>query len=218
MPNYDTSPCGSPACAGAPCTGGLCQSESPNMYYAFDAGSVHISMTNTESPVDTPDMNATVRAHLAADLAAAAAASSAWVIVGGHRPFYCSDNDKTQCGSFSAILRAQGEALLVAGKADLVITAHEHGYQRSLPLLNGSIAAQTYADCPAPVYVVNGAGGNRESQDLPAPAAWSKYESAEVGFATIVAAGPRLTYSFLAANGTTLDEFALTKSGGGGGE
>lgn len=89
------------------------------MYYAFDAGSVHISMTNTESPIDTPDMNGTVRAFLAAELAGAAAAS--WRIVGGHRPFYCSDNDKTQCTSFSATLRGQGEALLNAGKVDLVI-------------------------------------------------------------------------------------------------
>lgn len=210
MPHYDTSPCGSPACGASPCAGALCQTESPNMYYAFDAGSVHVSMTNTESPIDTADMNATVRAFLQAELAGAAAAS--WRIVGGHRPFYCSDNDKTQCGSFSAVLRGQGEALLVAGKADLVITAHEHGYQRSLPLLNGSIASQTYDDAPAPVYVVNGAGGNRESQDLPAPIAWSKFESAEIGFAVVVAAGPRLTYSFMAANGTQLDSFVMTKS------
>jgi hypothetical protein len=122
MPNYDTSPCGSPACAGAPCTGGLCQSESPNMYYAFDAGSVHISMTNTESPIDTPDMNATVRAFLQADLEAGAAART-WTIVGGHRPFYCS-NGGTQCTSFAAILRGQGEAILANRSSyivDLVI-------------------------------------------------------------------------------------------------
>ena len=67
-------------------------------------------------------------------------------------------------------------------------------------------------DAPAPVYVVNGAGGNRESQSLPGPAAWSKFESAEVGFALITAAGKSLTYSFLAANGTALDTFVMTKS------
>ena len=59
---------------------------------------------------------------------------------------------------------------------------------------------------------MNGAGGNRESQDLPKPVAWSRFESAEVGFATIVAAGKSLTYSFLAANFTLLDSFEMTKS------
>ena len=39
-----------------------------------------------------------------------------------------------------------------------------------------------------------------------------RFESAEVGFATIVAAGKSLTYSFLAANGTLLDSFEMTKS------
>ena len=210
MPHYQTSPCGSPACGGNACTGATCVTESPSMYYGFAAGAVHVSMTNTESPIDTPDMNATVRAFLTADLAAARSAGAAWTIVGGHRPFYCSDNDKTQCGSFSSILRTQGEVLLQG--VDLVITAHEHGYQRSLPLKNGVVQSSNYSDAPAPVYVVNGAGGNREGNERPGSAAWSVFESGEIGFAVITAAGRSLTYAFLAANGTALDSFVLTKS------
>lgn len=209
MPNYQFSPCGSAACGGNACAGATCVTESPSMYYGFAAGAVHVSMTNTESPIDTPDMNATVRAFLTADLAAARAAGAAWIIVGGHRPFYCS-NGGTQCDSFAAMLRSQGEALLAG--VDLVINAHEHGYERSLPLKNGKVVSPNYNDAPAPVYVVNGAGGNREGNERPGGAPWSVYQTAEIGFAVITAAGRSLTYAFNAANGTTLDSFTMTKS------
>ena len=64
----------------------------------------------------------------------------------------------------------------------------------------------------APVYVVNGAGGNREGNELPKGAAWSAWRSQEVGFGYIVVAGPHsLTYNFVAANGTTLHNFEITK-------
>lgn len=156
-------------------------------------------------------MNATVRAFLAADLAAASA--SRWKIVGGHRPFYCSDNDKTQCGSFSAILRAQGEAILAAAAVDLVITAHEHGYERSWPLVNGSVVQQNYVDPRAPVHVVQGAGGNREGNERPSGnVPWSVFQSGDVGFAAITVAGGNLTFAFVAANGTALDTWSIIKS------
>ena len=70
---------------------------------------------------------------------------------------------------------------------------------------------QDYAKPAAPVYVVNGAAGNRESQEQPATAPWSVFESGEVGYALITITGPRLDFAFFAANGTLLDTFAITK-------
>ncbi len=65
---------------------------------------------------------------------------------------------------------------------------------------------------PAPVYVVNGAGGNREGNDLPHGQDWTAFRSAEVGFGLISISGPSsLTYDFVAANGTSLWSFTITK-------
>ncbi len=65
---------------------------------------------------------------------------------------------------------------------------------------------------PAPVYVVNGAGGNREGNDMPDGAVWTAFRSKDVGFALITVTGSQsLLYEFVAANGTTVWEFEITK-------
>lgn len=60
---------------------------------------------------------------------------------------------------------------------------------------------------------MNGAGGNREGNELPKGQDWTAFRSAEVGFGYITVAGPSsLTYEFMAANGTTsLYSFTITK-------
>lgn len=190
-----------------------------SMYYSFPAGpSVHIAVANTESPIDTADMNATVTAWLATDLAAATANRSAtrnpWVLVGGHRPLYCSNSDKTQCGTFTAVLRYQAENIIAGAGVDLVITAHEHSYERSWPTFNGTVTATDYVSPAAPVYVVQGAGGNREGNDMPAGGTpWSAFQSSSVGYAVIEVPGPEtLTYTFFLANATALDTFTISKT------
>ena len=54
---------------------------------------------------------------------------------------------------------------------DLVIQAHLHDYERSLPVLHGVPTSSNYTRPPSPVYVVNGAAGNRERNDHP-PVRW----------------------------------------------
>ena len=64
----------------------------------------------------------------------------------------------------------------------------------------------------APVYIVNGAGGNREGNDLPDGASWTSFRSREVGFGYITITGSSsMLYQFVAANGTTLYEINITK-------
>jgi hypothetical protein len=153
-----------------------------------------------------------------------------------HRPFYCSNTDKTQCVEFTSILRSEAEDLFLSGSVDLVLTAHEHNMEATYPVYQGNVT-QTNFNSPkgfasnagsfvdylsrrfcllamfaAPVYVVNGAGGNREGNDMPAGAAWTAFRSSAVGFGYITVAGPHsLTYDFVAANGTTLYSFEITK-------
>jgi len=54
-------------------------------------------------------------------------------------------------------------------QVDLVIQAHVHDYERSYPVARGAAAALNYSSprYAAPVYVTNGAAGNRENNDMP---------------------------------------------------
>ena len=61
-------------------------------YYSLDIGPhLHLAMTNTETAIDTADIDATQAAWLDADLAVARAAGGRWLVTAGHRPMYCSN-------------------------------------------------------------------------------------------------------------------------------
>jgi len=143
----------------------------------------------------------------------AGASASTWRIVGGHRPFYCTNSDKTQCGLFAAWLRLLGEGALVAGKADLVLTAHEHGWERTYPVVNGTVVSQSYAAPGAPFYVVSGAAGNREGNERPSgDQPWSAFQSGTVGFTRLTITPSAVQVQFIAsADGTVVDAVTLTQ-------
>ena len=196
-------------------------------YYSFDVTpSVHFVMLDTESILDTSDISPAEAAWLAGDLAAAAGAT--WRLAAGHRPLYCTNggygSSNKDCGGFAANLRAQAEAVLSRGHVDLVTTAHMHGYERTQPVLDGKV---TPAAAGGIVYIVNGAGGNRESNDDPrgnapwsaptaAPPAQTHTATIGYGIMTIVAgAAPgasSLKYEFYeSATGVLIDSMTLAK-------
>ena len=66
-------------------------------YYALDIGQyLHLAMTNTETVIDTADIEPLEAAWLDADLAASVAAGDRWRVVTGHRPFYCSNRNQVR--------------------------------------------------------------------------------------------------------------------------
>lgn len=122
-------------------------------------------------------------AWLEADLAAANAnrAERPWVLVGGHRPLYCSPNDDNDdCHSIDSVVRTgilgqyAMEPLLAKYGVDLVFVAHEHAYSRSYPVYNRSFNASgvstqggvtTYNQPNMPIHIITGAAGCPEDQD-----------------------------------------------------
>lgn len=186
-------------------------SNSDTLYYSFAVGGVTFVMIDTETAIDTSNLSPAQVAWMQTTLAGAAA--STWRVVGGHRPFYCTDSDKTQCGLFADWLRLLGEETLVAGKADLVLSAHEHGWERTYPLVNGSVVTQSYAAPGAPFYVVSGAAGNREGNEKPTgAAAWSAFQSGDVGFTALTITPSAIGVQFIAsADGSVVDAVTLTK-------
>lgn len=127
-------------------------------------------------------------------------------------PRYCS-NHGIQCGDFANWLRTLIEDTFSSNKVDMVIQCHEHSMERSYPLYKGVVQAKNYTDPTAPVYIVNGAGGNREGNTNPNPEPWVVYHSSEIGFGLITVSGPsKLQWQFMHASGSVLDEFEITKA------
>jgi 3',5'-cyclic AMP phosphodiesterase CpdA len=114
-------------------------------------------------------------AWLDADLAAHA--DAAWTVVFLHEPPFSSNSH----GSSDAVQGAFVSAFETHG-VDLVIAAHDHGYERSYPLREGAVqstAVASYAADLAPVYIVTGGGGETlyEVWDKPTPAWSAAHES-----------------------------------------
>jgi hypothetical protein len=138
-----------------------------NLFYSLDVGSIHLTAMDTESPLDLAWVSSTQAEWLKHDLAKSKSLSQAWTIVYGHRPLYCSNHGGQDIPDGNKRLQAALEDILLEGQVDLVIQGHVHDYERSWPLRKGSPVARHYVDPSAPVYVVNGAAGNREDNDNP---------------------------------------------------
>lgn len=142
-------------------------SDLSNMYYSWNYGNTHFVALDTESVVDTAEFTSEQVAWLVNDLSMVDRSRYPWIILFGHRPFYCSNSDSHQnldsdCGEFATYLRDQIEDAFNKYKVDVIFTAHKHNYERLWPVKPGGTPVHTYNNPGAPVYIINGAGGNRE--------------------------------------------------------
>jgi hypothetical protein len=112
---------------------------------------------------------------LAAELARAnqpeARATQPWVIAYVHRPLWTSQKGSgPDCNATeNSRMREVFEKLLHEGGVDLVLTGHNHMYERTWPVYNGTVYNGTanpddpYDHPGAAVHIVSAAGGNGES-------------------------------------------------------
>ncbi|KAM3829425.1 acid phosphatase type 7 isoform 3-T5 [Vipera latastei] len=118
-----------------------------------------------------------------------------WIITMGHRPMYCSNNDKDDCTQYESTVR-KGlkpyryglEDLFFKYGVDLMLWAHEHSYERLWPLYdfkvyNGSTTAP-YTNPSAPVHIITGSAGCVEQLDpfIPDPRDWSAVRIEDYGY------------------------------------
>lgn len=155
------------------------------MYYSFSVGPVHFLQINTETELDTADVDAAQATWLWRDLQQARSNGDTFVIASGHRPLYCSSGGK-DCADYAGLLREQVEEAFHTHDVDVVIAGHKfvsslfdpvqpltlirHSYERSLPVYRGRPTASdnsSYVSPAAPIYIVNGAAGNREGNGGP---------------------------------------------------
>lgn len=138
------------------------------LWYAFDwplaNGSVHVVALDTFTQGGIPQAEID---WLAEDLAGAAGAT--WTIALLHEPPYSSN----AAHGGSARVEDAFVPLFDAHGVDLVITAHDHSYERTRPMRGGAIADG------GTVYVVTGGGGQSLYEEFEEPApAWSAARAA----------------------------------------
>ncbi len=138
------------------------------LWYSFDWGVAHVIALDTfsEAAAPTPTQLDWLRSDLADH------ANATWTIAFLHEPLYSSN----QHGS-SLDVREAFASILEGGGVDLVIQAHDHGYERSLPMLGPMVstsAGRESREGEGVVYVVTGGGGESLYADWQEPPpAWS---------------------------------------------
>lgn len=180
-------------------------------FYALDIADAHIVMSNAILG-GTPDT--TQGRWLRSDLAAAAANPGIrWRILCSYMPLYSSGVH----GSDGA-LRAAWAPLIERYGVDLVLTAHDHDYERTFPIRAGAAVGapeiDTYVDPGAPVYVVAGGGGKGPRFISSPRPPWSAWREDRTNFHLRIRIDGKgsLQVRALREDGEEMDRFTLRKA------
>lgn len=130
------------------------------MYYPLTVGPHEFVFMNSETWIDTGDLDAAQIAWFLNYTSSIDRSTNPLLTVTHHRPLYCCE-----CRDIlSDILRSQGEPAFYQAKVDIHFSGHQHNYQRTYPVYKSEVVNTTFDNPMAPVYVLNGAAGNREGQ------------------------------------------------------
>eukprot|EP00300_Choanocystis_sp_HF-7_P018992 c20201_g1_i1.p1 GENE.c20201_g1_i1~~c20201_g1_i1.p1 ORF type:complete len:575 (+),score=118.16 c20201_g1_i1:251-1726(+) len=183
--------------------------QNENLFHSFDAGVTHWVAYDTEvyfvyDALDGhggvhrnfgpyPEVAKRQLAFVDADLTAVNQNRDAtpWVFAYGHRPMYCSDNDDDDCVKMLNQWKHDLEDLFYKHGVDIVFEAHQHSYERTWPVYNGTVhkpkhheAKMAYVNPKAPVHIVTGSAGCREGLDTfgGALGPWSAVRISDYGY------------------------------------
>ncbi|CAI5735620.1 unnamed protein product [Hyaloperonospora brassicae] len=208
-----------------------------NMWHSFDHGPIHFTSLSTET--DYPDAPYNQLAPnkkyggfgdqlkwVEADLKKANANRDKvpWLFVGMHRPIYSiADSSNDALVGQTRSVQVAFEKLLLRYKVDVVLTGHQHYYERHLPVaknkpvMNGVSAKHTlYKNPKAPVHLLVGGAGQSEGLSS-APtngASWNAVTDYEhTGYAMLRANRTTLSWKYISsADESILDHFTMVKT------
>eukprot|EP00012_Vannella_robusta_P009447 CAMPEP_0206198814 /NCGR_PEP_ID=MMETSP0166-20121206/9864_1 /ASSEMBLY_ACC=CAM_ASM_000260 /TAXON_ID=95228 /ORGANISM="Vannella robusta, Strain DIVA3 518/3/11/1/6" /LENGTH=469 /DNA_ID=CAMNT_0053616745 /DNA_START=119 /DNA_END=1528 /DNA_ORIENTATION=- len=197
--------------------------ENMTLYYSFNYGNAHIVAISAEAFWGlAPNLHPGGAQHewLINDLSSVDRETYPWVIAYLHRPLYCTNSNK--CVTQTAYYRSLLEDIFNDYGVDLVLTAHQHDYERTLPVYQSMVvdgynqSSTRFQNVSAPIYSVIGTGGNHEGlqDNFVSPPSWSVPQSrmAVWGYTTIQMNSTALTWNFLnAATHEVVDSFDLLK-------
>jgi len=178
-----------------------------SMYYQWSNGPVKFISLNSETAIDTADFHELEIQFLKKTLENTNRLETPFVVVHFHRPLYCSNDD--ECYTKALRLRKKAEDILYSNHIDLVLNGHIHSYERTLNIYNNTV------DPLGPVYIIQGASGNREGNKGPFPAdlpAWSAHNEISVGYGLLTVSNSQMEFSFYdSATNAELDHVVIEK-------
>ena len=123
-----------------------------------------------------------------------ASSGSNWKIVYFHHPIYTSGRYQTGART----LRAALEPILVNGNADVVLSGHEHFYERLLPQHGIT-------------YFVNGAAGSLREGDIRQTGLTARGFDTDYSFMLVEIAGDEFYFQAISRSGATVDAGVIRK-------
>ncbi|XP_045164941.1 acid phosphatase type 7-like [Mercenaria mercenaria] len=159
---------------------------SDNLWYSIDIGPIHFVLYSTEvffyDEVNIEEMLQWLKTDL--DKANTQRSARPWIIAMGHRPMYCSiDKNDEDCKRDNSLVRTSLEDLFYAEGVDLVISGHEHYYERTWPVYNKRAIQYNYREPAAPVHITIGTLGSVYESDKSTNVGgqWSAFVLSETG-------------------------------------
>ncbi|KDQ59171.1 hypothetical protein JAAARDRAFT_68699 [Jaapia argillacea MUCL 33604] len=199
-----------------------------NFWYSFDHGMVHYVQFNTETDlgrglVGPDEVNGTDGEYsgpfgewrdeqiewLEKDLMSVDRRKTPWVVAAGHRPWYVSAPICVPC-------QRAFEPLFTKYSVDLVLSGHNHLYERVAPMANNISDPKELNNPSFPWYITNGAAGHYDGLGaftLPMKGYSREGFNTSYGWSRLVFHNcSHLAHEFVASgNGSVLDRATLFK-------
>ncbi|NBD08517.1 metallophosphoesterase [Corallococcus silvisoli] len=174
-------------------------------YYSFDWGHVHFVSIDSNCAIGLASASKCTldaqKAFVEKDLAST---TQPWKIAFFHHPPWSSGEHGSQL-----TLRRQFGPLFEKYGVDLVLTGHDHDYERSKPMLGDAEAGKNEQGVP---YLVVGGGGATLRTFTTSRPSWSVVrDDAAHGFLDVNVVGGTLTAKLVKTDGGILDTFTLDK-------
>ncbi|RKH98943.1 discoidin domain-containing protein [Corallococcus sp. AB038B] len=175
-------------------------------YYSFDWGPVHFISLDSNCAVGLASAD---RCTLAAQKAWAesdlAANTRPWTVAFFHHPSWSSGEHGSQL-----TMRRQFGPLFEKYGVDLVLTGHDHDYERSKPMYGDNVASSTQRGIP---YLVVGSGGATLRPFATSQPAWTALRDNQAyGFLDVSVDGGTLTARLITSSNAVRDTLTLKKT------
>jgi len=175
-------------------------------YYSFDWGPVHFVALDSNCAIGLASSDrctlSAQKSWLAQDLAAT---RQPWKVAFFHHPPWSSGEHGSQL-----TVRREFGPLFEQYAMDLVLTGHDHNYERSKPMKGEGVAASGTRGI---TYLVVGSGGANLRPFPSSQPSWTAYRNnTDVGYLEVSVSGGTLSARFFNPSGTVRDSFTLTKT------
>jgi hypothetical protein len=193
----------------------------PSSWWSQDVGLAHLISMSSEKDYSEGSPQ---YAWLQQDLEAANSnrAQRPWIIMMAHRPLYASDTFEFDQARPGAKMQSTIEPLAERYGVDLFMAGHHHFFDRTFPVVNGTIkmgpgssksAFQCHNSTCGTVNVCSGLGGSFYPEFMVNPEpTWSVTRFVHYGYSRIALTNSTLTHDFIKAeDNNVIDTFTISK-------